>query len=307
MSRSPPECPDLSRSQRATEKTNPNPQVAWISKKLLQDLKIKAPYPLPRGRRCQRTRWWENHRRKPGLPRSSPRRRSKRPSVACFVSSMEKHLGNDGEICARFMRPCSIPRWLGWKPWWQKVPNGNVWEHKRLQEDVTSTASTQVETTTTTTTTPTATAAAATTTTAAEEKLLTWAFQHFTCSIAWPIDNLISDDCHALLNSTSDTWMKILTCMMCYTWNLMLKNSDDTHCSFKPEDGKLFPKIGAAAMHNELESDFMPIVTAIRLKLIWLCNAALMPTSYFAGQLSCLHFFLAADPDWCPSFVNRPV
>ena len=50
-------------------------------------------------------------------------------------------------------------------------------------------------------------------------------------------------------------------------------------CSFKPGDGKLFPKNWAAAMHNELESDFMLIVTAICLKFIWLCSAALMPTS----------------------------
>ena len=59
-------------------------------------------------------------------------------------------------------------------------------------------------------------------------------------------------------------------------------------------------------MHNELESDFMPIVTAtICLKFIavWLCCQKLQ--SRWSAEL--LNFFLAADHDLCPSPINRQV
>ena len=60
-------------------------------------------------------------------------------------------------------------------------------------------------------------------------------------------------------------------------------------------------------MHNELESDFMLIVTASVLIYLTLQCGSDANIFSLAGQPSCLNFFLAADHDLCPSPINRQV
>ena len=99
-------------------------------------------------------------------------------------------------------------------------------------------------------------------------------------SCMWRMVYPVSVECQEGI--LSDLVVVLHACMQCSLMNTLFEDICKVYSwlFFKTWWWKIVPKNWAAAMHNELESDFMLIVTAtICLKFIWFCSVALLPTT----------------------------